>query len=310
MKLFFITLIQIVLVPAVSPLLVGIVRKVKARLQNRRGASIVQPYWDLAKLFHKDEIISRDASWLFRIAPYIVFGVTLVLAAGLPSMLAVSGVPVLSDFILFVYAVALGTFFLALAGMDTGSGFGGFGASREMTVAALTEGGLLFSLLAVALATGTTNFGDMILRLQELPFTQYLPIVLAFVSFVIALIAETGRIPVDNPATHLELTMIHEAMILEYSGKRLALMEWASANKLFIFMTLGANVFFPWGVATQLDFGSLLGALGLLVIKLLACGIGVAVLESTIAKLRFFRLPDLLFTSLVLGVIAVVIIVI
>lgn len=310
MKLFFITLIQIALVPAVSPLLVGIVRKVKARLQNRRGASIVQPYWDLAKLFHKDEIISRDASWLFRVAPYIIFGVTLVLAAGLPSILAVSGVPVLSDFILFVYAVALGTFFLALAGMDTGSGFGGFGASREMTVAALTEGGLLFSLLAVALATGTTNFGGMILRLQELPFTQYLPIVLAFVSFAIALIAETGRIPVDNPATHLELTMIHEAMILEYSGKRLALMEWASANKLFIFMTLGANLFFPWGVATQQDFGSLLGALGLLAIKLLTCGIGVAVLESTIAKLRFFRLPDLLFTSLVLGVIAVVIIVI
>ncbi len=298
------------LVPVLSPLLVGVVRKLKARLQNRRGASILQPYWDLAKLFHKDEVISRDASWLFRFAPYIVFGVTLVLAAGVPSLLAVSGVAVLGDFVLFVYAVALGTFFLALAGMDIGSGFGGFGASREMTVAALTEGGLLFSLLAVALATGTTNFGGMVLHLQELPFTQYLPIVLAFASFVIALIAETGRIPVDNPATHLELTMIHEAMILEYSGKRLALMEWASANKLLIFMSLGSSIFFPWGVATHADLTSVLVSVGLLFCKLLVFGVGLALLGSTIAKLRFFRLPDLLFTSLVLGVIAVVIIVI
>jgi formate hydrogenlyase subunit 4 len=279
-------LIQLILIPALAPFFVGVTRKMKAELQNRRGASPFQPYRDLAKLFRKDEVISRDASWIFRFAPYAVYAVTILVGASIPLVSTALANGYTGDFLVVIYLLALGTFFLALAGIDTGGAFGGFGSSREMLVAALTEGGLIVSLLALALVSRTTNL-------------------LAFIGFFVALLAETGRYPFDNPSTHLELTMIHEAMILEYSGKRLAIVEWAAANKYLIFIALGANLFFPWGTADSLAVGQVALSLALFIGKCLLFCAAIAFIESTIAKFRIFRLPDLLFTSFIISIIAI-----
>jgi formate hydrogenlyase subunit 4 len=297
--------IQLLIIPAMSPLFVGVIRKIKAKMQNRQGAGIFQPYKDLRKLFNKDEVISSDASWVFRQAPYIIFGVTLVVGAIIPVFSAYAANNYLSDFLVVVYLLALGTFFLALSGIDVGSAFGGFGSSREMTVAALAEGGLIFSFLALAIASHSSNLFQISSSISAFSLAQFVPVLLAFSGFFLALLAENGRFPFDNPATHLELTMIHEAMILEYSGKRLALIEWAAANKLLIFMALASNLFFPWGIASSLGLGAILVAILIFMAKVLIICFGIAFLESTIAKLRFFRLPDLLFTSFILSVIAI-----
>ncbi len=298
-------ILQALLLPALSPLGVGLVKKLKAKLQNRQGASVLQPYRDLWKLFHKDEVISADASWVFRYAPYILFAVTLVVSASIPFLTAIPGSTLTSDLLVIVYTLAIGTFFLALAGMDTGSAFGGFGASREMTVSALAEGGLIFSLLTVALRSGTTDLFAMSSAPLFSGSSSIVPMAMAFVGFFIVLLAETARFPFDNPATHLELTMIHEAMILEHSGKRLALMEWASANKLLIFLALGANLFFPWGITHVTGAGAVLVSVLAFVLKMLVFYTAIAVLESSIAKFRFFRLPDLLMISFILNSVAI-----
>lgn len=301
-------IIQLLLIPVLSPFFVGVTRKVKARLQNRKGASVLQPYRDLWKLFHKDEIISEDASWVFRFAPYIIFAVTIIIGLAVPLITTALPGSSLSDFLVVVYLLALGTFFIALAGMDTGSAFGGFGSSREMTMAALAEGGLIFSVLALALAAKTTNLFGIADAISALPFFAFIPVLIAFAAFFIALLSETSRFPFDNPATHLELTMIHEAMILEYSGKRLALIEWAAANKLLIFIALAVNLFFPWGLAGSLGL-ALIPALLVFIAKVLAVCVVIALIESTIAKFRYFRLPDLLFISFILSVIAITLII-
>lgn len=298
-------IIQILLVPILSPLCVGIIRKAKAMLQNRRGANIFQPYKDVWKLFHKDEVISKDASWIFRWAPFAVFTVTLVAGASIPLFSSFIQNSFTSDFLVVVYVLAIGTFFLAMSGIDTGSAFGGFGSSREMTVSALAEAGLILSLLTMAIGSGTTNLfgisGVNVIASNH----SFFAVVLAFGGFFIALLAETARFPFDNPATHLELTMIHEAMILEYSGKRLALMEWASANRLLIFAALGANIFFPWGIAASFSVTALAIGMAAFIAKIIVFCLAIALLESSIAKLRFFRLPDLLFTSFILSAIAI-----
>lgn len=302
--MIFIWTIQILCVPVLSPLCIGIIRKIKAKLQNRAGAGIFQPYRDIWKLLHKDEAVSKDASWIFLYAPYIVFTVTIAAGASIPLFASFLYNKAAGDLLSVVYLLAIGTFFLALAGLDTGSAFGGFGSSREMTVSALAEGGLIFSLLAVALNTGTTNLFT-ISAADLFPYDQsFLPIVLAFAGFFIALLAETARFPFDNPSTHLELTMIHEAMILEYSGKRLALMEWASANKLVLFIALGANIFFPWGIAESLEASASILGIAAFILKIIIFGSAIAVIESVMAKFRFFRLPDLLFISFILSAIA------
>lgn len=297
--------IQLLLIPILSPFFIGVTRKIKAIFQNRQGASVFQPYRDLWKLFHKDEVITKDASWITRCAPFLIFGSTIVIASGIPLLTTAFANGWTGDFLVIVYLVAFGTFFLALAGLDSGGGFGGFGSSREMMVAALTEGGLLLSLFALALVSRTTNLIGISHATASLTLTSLPPIIMAFVGFFIALLAETARYPFDNPATHLELTMIHEAMLLEYSGKRLGLMEWASANKYLIFIALGANLFFPWGIAGSLGATALLSSLVVFILKaLLFCGV-IAIIESSMAKLRIFRLPDLLFTSFVLSIIAI-----
>lgn len=300
------TTLQIIATPLISPLMIGIIRKVKAHMQNRTGADILQPYRDLWKLFHKNETVSRDASWITTVAPYIVFTVTIVIGAGIP-LLGGSVSPVISlDLLTIMYLIALGTFFLALSGMDAGGGFGGFGASREMTIAAITEGGLLFSFLPLALFAHSSHLQQIAAVVAPLPVTLVIPLTFACTAYIIAMLAETARFPFDNPATHLELTMIHEAMILEYSGTKLALMEWAAANKLFILLVIGAQIFMPWTPSVTTNWQQAFTAIIMSVAKVLVLALGIAWLESSIAKFRFFRLPDLLIGSFILGIIGII----
>jgi len=300
----FIWTIQFIFIPVASPLCVGIIKKIKARLQNREGASIFQPYKNLWKLLHKDEVISSDASWIFSLAPFIIFSATVVVGASIPLFGFFLKNTLTGDILIIVYSLSIGTFFLALAGMDTGSAFGGFGSSREMTISALAEGGLIFSLLTVALISDTTN----LFAISGSIFGQgqhFFSALLAFSGFFIVLLAETSRFPYDNPDTHLELTMIHEAMILEYSGKRLALMEWASANKLLIFFALGANLFFPSGLAQNAYADAIILCIVIFMVKIFIFCLVIALIESSMAKFRFFRLPDLLLISFILNVVAI-----
>ncbi len=309
METFNPTLIaQALLVPVLAPLLIGLIRKFKAKCQNCEGAPIVQPYRELWKLFHKDEVISRDCSWIFRFAPYVVFVTSIVVALGLPLIVTGVALPVVADILTIIYVLALGVFFLALAGLDSGNAFGGLGSSREMTLAACAEGAFLLSLLFLAIATGSSNLLGIMAGLNHLPLLSFAPLLLAAIAFFVVLISENARIPFDNPATHLELTMVHEAMIIEHSGKGLALMEWGAWCKLMVFLAILANVFFPWGGATVgASFGALLISLLTFLLKLAVLSFIVATLESSIAKLRYFRLPDLLFGALVLDLIALAI---
>jgi formate hydrogenlyase subunit 4 len=306
MTIFISSFIHIAVIAVLAPLFVGVIRKCKASLQGREGASIIQPYGDLMKLFKKDEVISSDASWIFRLAPYIIFGATFAAMSALPLLFAGESTSFGNMFV-FVYILAVATFFTALAGMDTGSSFGGFGSSREMSLSALAEAALVFSLAPLALAAHSGNFGEITKAMLAAPAIDFLPVFIAFAAFWAALLTENARVPIDNPATHLELTMIHEAMILEYSGKRLALIEWASYAKLFGFVILGANLFFPWGLLTPADGAGteILSAVFALSAKVLLFALGIAVLESVVAKLRIFRVPSFIATAFVLGAVAI-----
>ena len=289
-----------------APGLVGLIRWMKARLQNRRGAPFWQPYLELRKLFQKEVVVSRNASWLFRAAPFVIFASTVAMTALVPVLVAPSVFDTMGDLVVLVYLLLLGTFFLALAGLDPGSAFGGMGASREMTVAALAEPTVALAIFALALGAGSTNLGQIVVTTLADPARAVSPgHVLAFAALFVVTLAETGRLPVDNPATHLELTMIHEAMILEYSGRYLALIEWAAAVKLLIFFALLGNLFVPWGVARALAPEALLVALGTFLLKLLVLAATIAVFETRVAKLRLFRVPELLSLSFVLALLAV-----
>ena len=301
----FLWIIQLIIVPLCSPLVIGLTRTIKARLQNRRGASPLQPYRDLWKLFHKGEVISADASWIFRAAPFVIFTVTVAIAISIPIFSLVTSNVWMSDLLVFVGPLALEAFVLALAGMDTGSPFGGFGSSRQMMMVAFTEGGLVLSLCTLAFINHTTNLFTISSQMLHGHFVSIASIILCAIAFGIAMLSETMRYPFDNPATHLELTMIHEAMILEYSGPRLALMEWAAANKYLIFIIISANLFVPFGIASVTTFSALVIGVLVLVSKVVVVSTGIAMLESSVAKLRIFRLPDLLFTSFILSVIAI-----
>ena len=220
----------------------------KARLQNRRGAPCWQPYLELRKLFGKEVVVSRNASWLFRAAPFVIFASTVAMTALVPVLAAPLPFDAMGDLVVLVYLLLLGTFFLALAGLDPGSAFGGMGASREVTVAALAEPTVALAVFALALSAGSTNLGRIVVATLADPAQAVSPgHLLAFAALFIVTLAETGRLPVDNPATHLELTMIHEAMLLEYSGRYLALLEWAAATKLLVFFALLGNLFVPVG---------------------------------------------------------------
>jgi formate hydrogenlyase subunit 4 len=291
---------------ALAPGVMGLVRWLKARLQNRRGAPAWQPYRDLRKLFAKEVVMSTNASWLFRLAPYVVFASTAAAVFLVPFLAVPLPLDAVGDLLVLVYLLLLGTVFLALAGLDPGSAFGGMGSSREMTVAALAEPTIALAIFALALGAGSTNLGQIVQRTMADPAAALSPgHVLAFVALFVVMLAENGRLPVDNPATHLELTMIHEAMVLEYSGRYLALIEWAAALKLLVFFALLGNLFVPWGVAVALTPGALLLAALTLALKFAVLAVIVAVLETRVAKLRLFRVPELLSASFVLALLAV-----
>ncbi|HXG51978.1 MAG TPA: NADH-quinone oxidoreductase subunit H [candidate division Zixibacteria bacterium] len=298
--------LQAVLALALAPLVAGFVRWLKARLQNRRGAPPWQPYFELRKLFAKEVIVSGQASWLFRCAPYVVFASTLAAAFLVPFILVPGPMDGVGDLLALVYLLVLATFFLALAGLDPGTAFGGMGSSREMTVAAIAEPTIALAIFSLALGAGSTNLGRIVTQALGNPAAAISPgHLLAFAALLIVALAETGRLPVDNPATHLELTMIHEAMVLEYSGRYLALIEWAASLKLTIFLTLLANLFAPWGLATEVAPGALAVAVVSLALKLGLLGLVIAGLETRVAKLRLFRVPELLGVSFVLALLAV-----
>ena len=297
--------IQVVIVAVGAPLLVGTLRMLKARLVGRRGPRVLQPYADLVKLLRKEAVVSTTTSWIFRVTPYVLTATMLVAALIVPLLLAR---PVLdfAGLVLLMYLFVLGTFFLALAGLDAGSAFGGMGSSREVAVAALAEPTIMVAILALALRAETTNLGGIMVRFAEEPQLAANPgHLLAFGALFLVMLAETGRLPVDNPATHLELTMIHEAMVLEYSGHYLALVEWASAMKLFLFMALLANLFFPWGMPASATPAALLLGAVIFVVKLSLLTVGLAVLETAVAKLRLFRVPEMLAGSFALALLSV-----
>ena len=299
---------QTTILLAVSPFIVGLIRKVKARLQIRRGASVFQPYADLAKLFRKQPVVSTTTSWIFTATPYIVFASTL--AAGLLVPIFISSTPInfAGNIIVLVYFLALGTFFLMLAGLDAGSAFGGMGSSREAIVASLTEPAMILSIFAIALTKGSTNLSTIVHKtaLLEGIVTDPSPYLMALAALFIVAIAETGRVPVDNPATHLELTMIHEAMVLEYSGRYLALIEWAAGLKLAVFLSLIANVFAPWGIATSMEPAALSIGLAIYLVKISGLAVLIGVIESMFAKLRLFRVTDLLGVAFILALLGLV----
>jgi formate hydrogenlyase subunit 4 len=296
---------QTALLALLAPAVVGYVRLAKARLQGRRGADMLQPYRELRKTFGKGMVIADTASWIFHVAPFAIVGATIAAASLVPVVSVTQPADQLGDLFVLTALLMLGTFFLALGGLDPGTAFGGMGSSREMTVAALTEPTLAVAILALALTTGSTSLGVIAGSVLKMPAYAIGPgHALAFAAFLIAMIAETGRLPVDNPATHLELTMIHEAMILEYSGPYLAWIEWAAAFRLTVLLTLAANLFVPWGMAATLAPAAIVIGLAAIVIKLGVLGLLLAVLETRVAKLRLFRVPELLALSFTLALLA------
>jgi len=293
-------LLQALLYAALAPLLVGWIRKLKARLQNRRGAPVLQPWRDLRKLLLKEARVAHTASPLFRAAPYIVF-VAIWLAAATVPLVAVSlPTAAIADIIVLVGLLALARFFLALAGMDVGTAFGGMGASREMLVSALAEPAMLMAVFTLAMSAHSTNLASVI-DYQLGAFALRPSFLFALGGLTLVALAETGRIPVDNPATHLELTMIHEAMLLEYSGRHLALMEWAAQIKLLLYGALIANIFFPWGIARSFAPADLGIGLAVVMLKLFALGAALALGETVLAKMRLFRAPAFLNLALLLA---------
>ncbi len=299
-------ILQTSLLLALAPLISGCIKNWKAKLQNRRGPRVWQPYLDLVKFLRKDMVISEHASWIFRAMPYVLFISTLLAGLMMPLVSASAPLSLFGGALAFVGLLALGRFFLALAGLDPASAFGGMGSSREMTISALAEPALMLGIFTVAIAADrSTNLSQMVLAAQGPTWRLLNPAhVLAFAALFIVLLAETGRVPVDNPATHLELTMIHEAMILEYSGRYLALIEWAASVKQLVLMALLVNIFFPVGIATNMSAASLGLSLLWFMAKLLALSGAVVIVETTNAKLRLFRVPDLLSAAFILAALA------
>jgi len=293
--------VQAALLVLLAPLATGFVATIKARLQNRQGAGLMQPWRNLRKLFGKDVVMAEHASWIFRFAPYIVFTATVMAASCVPPLLVDTPLSLTADVIAMVALLALARFFLALSGMDIGTAFGGMGASREMTFSALAEPAMLMSVFVLSLGAHSTNLTTMITHTLETPLILQPSLAFALVAMLMIAVAENGRIPVDNPTTHLELTMIHEAMILEYSGRHLALMEWASMVKLTLFVTLIVDLFMPWGMATAADSTAMILALLLWVAKLFALLLMLAVVETGLAKLRLFEVPEFLSGAFVIA---------
>jgi formate hydrogenlyase subunit 4 len=298
--------VQVAVVVVGAPFLVGLMRQVRARLEGRAGAGSAQPWRDLRKQLRKEPIAPEGSTIVFAAAPFVLLSSLLLITAAAPFIATTSPLDGVADLYAVVSLLLLGSVALALAGLDTGSAFGGMGSSRAVTVAALAEPTLLVAGFALSVRVGSSNLASLVEHGQRAPSTILSPAtLLAAVALWIVVVAEAGRLPVDNPSTHLELTMIHEAMILEYAGRDLAVVELASAVRLAILLSLWGTLFLPWGVATTAAPGALaLGVVGL-VAKVSVLGAVLAAAEVFMAKWRLFRVPELLAGSFLFGVLAV-----
>jgi len=296
---------QLLLVLLLAPLLTGYLRKIKAHLLRRQGPDLIQPYRDLHKLLRKEVVLAQNASWVFRAAPYLIFAATWVAAALVPTFATGLAFSPAADLIAIVALLGSARFMLALAGLDVGTSFGGIGSSREMMIASLAEPALLMIVFTVSLLAGSTQLSSVAAFMQGPTVGLRVSLAMALVALVMVAVAENARIPVDNPATHLELTMVHEAMILEYSGRHLAVIEASASLKLLLYLSIIVCVFAPWGVAVA---GQGLAAyaisLPLYVIKVAVGGFLLAVFESVVAKMRVFRVSEFLGAALMLGLLA------
>jgi formate hydrogenlyase subunit 4 len=296
---------QMTLVLALAPLLTGYVRVLKARLVGRRGPPLLQPYRDLARLLRKDVVLAQSASWVFRVAPYLIFAATWVAAALVPTFATGLAFSYAADMIAIVALLGSARFMLALAGLDVGTSFGGIGSSREMMIASLAEPAMLMVVFTVALLAGSTQLSSIAAFMQGPDVGLRVSLAMALVALVMVAIAENGRIPIDNPATHLELTMVHEAMILEYSGRHLAMIELAASLKLLLYLSVIGCIFGPWQIAVAgQGAAAYFAGLAVYLGKLAAGGLLLAVFETAIAKMRVFRYSDFLGAALMLGVLA------
>jgi formate hydrogenlyase subunit 4 len=299
--------LEVVVALAAAPLFLGWVNQCRAWLQNRSAPSLLLPYRGIRKLFHKDAVIAGHASPLFRAAPYIVFGTMVAAAAVIPSMGTRLPFTVVADAIALVGLFATARMSLSLAAMDVGTAFGTLGARREMLIGFLAEPALLMVIFVASLITATTALPAISERLALQELGLYPSLAFTAVAFTMVLLAENARIPVDNPATHLELTMIHEAMLLEYSARHLALMEWAAALKLFNYACIGFALFLPWGISAGEGPAALLASVPVLLLKLGCAGAGLALIETVSAKLRVFRAPEFLATAFLLAVLGLLV---
>jgi len=304
---FLSQLTQTLLVVLLAPLMAGWVNQCRAWLQNRSAPGLLQPYRVLMKLFNKDAVLAHNASPVFRCAPYIQFGCMALAASIVPIIETNLLFAPAADVIALVGIFALARVFSSLAAMDVGTSFGSLGARREMLVASLSEPALLMVFFTPLLIAKSSSLNTIVDTIAHSPFTLYPSLAFAAVAFVMVLLAENARIPVDNPATHLELTMIHEALILEYSGRHLALIEWATAIKLTTYCAIGIALFAPWGIAAGGDWQLLPGAIGALVLKLALAGAALALVETVSAKMRIFRAPEFLGMAFLLAVLGMLI---
>lgn len=297
-------LIQLSVMICVAPLVNGIIKKIKALSQKRKGAPVLQLYYDLFKLVKKDTVVSETTSWIFRAAPYITFIATVCAALLIPVTTLIKPISFMGDIILSIYILALGRFFLTLSALDTGSTFGGMGSSREMMISSIFEPAMLVSIFTLGLMAKSTSAYGMMSNAVQMGFSVIQPVyVLVFLAVFIILLAETARIPIDDPATHLELTMVHEAMILEYSGRNLALMELAASIKQLILITLLANLFIPLDALIYVGnpaVGVIISLL-LYLIKVIFISVLVAIIEISTVKLRLFSVPNLAAISFILS---------
>lgn len=294
-----IVIIQSLLIIAISPLISGIIRKIKNNLRMRKGPGIFQPYYNLFKLFYKEELISKNVSWIFHAAPFIVLSSTVAVLLLVPVIVPEWSLNFMGDFLLIIFLLGLGRFFLALSGLDTGSAFGGMGSSREMFISSFVEPIMLIAVFAVAVKSGYTNMSSI-----SAIKMVYLSSVVAAVALLFVTIAETSRLPVDNQETHLELTMIHEAMVLEYSGRSLAIIELASHIKQIVFFTIMANILFPLGMLPDI---SPVMSIVIYLLKIIGICVIISVIEISIAKLRLFRVIDFLSFGFVLSFISMIV---
>jgi formate hydrogenlyase subunit 4 len=298
-------LVQLLLVLLLAPLLTGYIRTIKAQLLRRRGPPLLQPYRDLLKLMRKEVVLADNASWVYRLTPYLVFATTLTAAALVPTFATGLVISSAADLIAIVALLGTARFALALAGLDIGTSFGGIGSSREMMIASLAEPAMLMIVFTLSLLAGSTQLSSVATFVQGPEIGLRVSLGMALVALVIVAIAENARVPVDNPATHLELTMIHEAMILEYSGRHLAVIEAAASLKLLLYFSLIGCMFVPWGLAVSgQGFTAYAIGVGAYVAKLAAGGFVLAVFETGTAKMRVFRVSDFLGAALMLGLLA------